>query len=90
MRYRPFGISGKAVSAVSLLLREAPNMTTPQAWWAMVFAASFQVPVVFCCTTTHWAISEPVRLQSHIQLADRAAQQAQRLGMAGQEIGVPA
>ncbi len=39
MRYRPFGISGKAVSAVSLLLREAPNMTTPQAWRAMVFAA---------------------------------------------------
>ena len=40
---------------------------------AMVFAASFQVPVVFFCTNNHWAISEPVRLQSHIQLADRAA-----------------
>ncbi|MDF2049613.1 pyruvate dehydrogenase (acetyl-transferring) E1 component subunit alpha [Arthrobacter sp. Cr_A7] len=39
---------------------------------AMVFAASFQVPVVFFCTNNHWAISEPVRLQSHIQLADRA------------------
>ncbi|VXC64659.1 3-methyl-2-oxobutanoate dehydrogenase subunit alpha [Arthrobacter sp. 9AX] len=40
---------------------------------AMVFAASFQVPVVFFCTNNQWAISEPVRLQSHIQLADRAA-----------------
>jgi 2-oxoisovalerate dehydrogenase E1 component alpha subunit len=40
---------------------------------AMVFAASFHVPVVFFCTNNHWAISEPVRLQSHIQLADRAA-----------------
>ncbi|UEL29779.1 pyruvate dehydrogenase (acetyl-transferring) E1 component subunit alpha [Pseudarthrobacter sp. L1SW] len=40
---------------------------------AMVFAASFQVPVVFFCTNNHWAISEPVRLQSHIHLADRAA-----------------
>lgn len=40
---------------------------------AMVFAASFQVPVVFFCTNNHWAISEPVRLQSHIQLSDRAA-----------------
>ncbi|MFJ5861473.1 pyruvate dehydrogenase (acetyl-transferring) E1 component subunit alpha [Pseudarthrobacter sp. NPDC092439] len=39
---------------------------------AMVFAASYQVPVVFFCTNNHWAISEPVRLQSHIQLADRA------------------
>jgi pyruvate dehydrogenase E1 component alpha subunit len=39
---------------------------------AMVFAASFQVPVVFFCTNNHWAISEPVRLQSHVHLADRA------------------
>lgn len=40
---------------------------------AMVFAASFQAPVVFFCQNNHWAISEPVRLQSHILLADRAA-----------------
>ncbi|WP_285248135.1 pyruvate dehydrogenase (acetyl-transferring) E1 component subunit alpha [Pseudarthrobacter sp. efr-133-R2A-89] len=40
---------------------------------AMVFAASFQAPVVFFCTNNHWAISEPVRLQSHIHLAERAA-----------------
>ena len=39
MRYRPFGASGKAVSAVSLLLREAPNMSNPSAWRALVFAA---------------------------------------------------
>ena len=39
MRYRPFGASGKAVSAISLLLREAPNMTTPQVWRALAFSA---------------------------------------------------
>ena len=39
MRYRPFGATGKAVSALSLLLREAPNMTTPQAWRNVVFGA---------------------------------------------------
>ncbi|MEE2521774.1 pyruvate dehydrogenase (acetyl-transferring) E1 component subunit alpha [Pseudarthrobacter sp. J75] len=39
---------------------------------AMVFAASFQVPVVFFCQNNHWAISEPVSLQSHTRIADRA------------------
>jgi pyruvate dehydrogenase E1 component alpha subunit len=39
---------------------------------AMVFAASYQVPLVFFCQNNHWAISEPVRLQSRVQLADRA------------------
>lgn len=38
---------------------------------AMVFAASFQVPLVFFCQNNHWAISEPVRLQSHVQIVDR-------------------
>jgi 2-oxoisovalerate dehydrogenase E1 component alpha subunit len=38
---------------------------------AMVFAASFQVPLVFFCQNNHWAISEPVRVQSHTQLVDR-------------------
>ncbi|WP_028272143.1 MULTISPECIES: pyruvate dehydrogenase (acetyl-transferring) E1 component subunit alpha [Arthrobacter] len=40
---------------------------------AMVFAASFQSPVIFFCQNNHWAISEPVRLQSHIRIADRAS-----------------
>lgn len=39
MRYRPFGASGKAVSAVSLLLRDAPNMGAPSAWRSLVFSA---------------------------------------------------
>lgn len=39
---------------------------------AMVFAASFQAPVVFFCQNNHWAISEPVGLQSHVPLAGRA------------------
>ena len=37
-----------------------------------MFASSYKAPVVFFCQNNHWAISEPVRLQSHIQLADRA------------------
>lgn len=39
---------------------------------AMIFAASFQVPVVLFCQNNHWAISEPVALQAHRPIADRA------------------
>ncbi|GAA5030210.1 thiamine pyrophosphate-dependent enzyme [Microbacterium fluvii] len=39
---------------------------------AMVFAASFEAPVVFVCTNNQWAISEPVGVQSRFPLADRA------------------
>lgn len=39
---------------------------------AMVFAASFQAPVIFFCQNNHWAISEPVGLQSSVPLAGRA------------------
>lgn len=39
---------------------------------AMVFAASFQAPVVFFCQNNHWAISEPVTLQAHVPIARRA------------------
>jgi len=39
---------------------------------AMVFAASFQAPVVFFCQNNHWAISEPVGVQAHRNIADRA------------------
>jgi 2-oxoisovalerate dehydrogenase E1 component alpha subunit len=38
---------------------------------AMVFAASFQAPVVFFCQNNQWAISEPVWLQSHVPIAQR-------------------
>ncbi|WP_417234531.1 pyruvate dehydrogenase (acetyl-transferring) E1 component subunit alpha [Arthrobacter sp.] len=38
---------------------------------AMVFAASYQAPVVFFCQNNHWAISEPVELQSNTHIADR-------------------
>ena len=40
---------------------------------AMVFAASFQAPVLFVCQNNQWAISEPVTLQTAVPLADRAA-----------------
>ncbi|MFT4258711.1 pyruvate dehydrogenase (acetyl-transferring) E1 component subunit alpha [Microbacterium sp.] len=39
---------------------------------AMVFAASYEVPVVFVCQNNHWAISEPVAVQSQFPIAGRA------------------
>jgi len=39
---------------------------------AMVYAASFHVPVIFFCQNNHWAISEPVGLQATRPIADRA------------------
>ncbi len=46
---------------------------------AFGFAASYVVPVVFFCQNNQWAISEPVRLQSHTSIAQR-----------GQGYGIPA
>ena len=40
---------------------------------ALVFAATYKAPVVFFCQNNHWAISEPVALQSGSSLAGRAA-----------------
>jgi aryl-alcohol dehydrogenase-like predicted oxidoreductase len=37
MRYRPFGTSGKTVSAVSLALRESPHAATAHAWRDLIF-----------------------------------------------------
>ena len=39
---------------------------------AMVFAASFDAPVVFFCQNNQWAISEPVSLQARRAIAERA------------------
>ena len=39
MRYRPFGVSGKAVSAISLLLREPGRPQPPGVWRNLAFAA---------------------------------------------------
>ncbi|WP_309104550.1 pyruvate dehydrogenase (acetyl-transferring) E1 component subunit alpha [Microbacterium sp.] len=39
---------------------------------AMIFASSYQAPVVFVCQNNHWAISEPVSVQSHYPIAGRA------------------
>jgi len=38
---------------------------------AFTFAASWHVPVVFFCQNNQWAISEPVRVQSPVPLAER-------------------
>jgi len=40
---------------------------------AMVFAATFQAPVIFFCQNNQYAISEPVSLQTRVPLADRPA-----------------
>ncbi|HEY8296183.1 MAG TPA: pyruvate dehydrogenase (acetyl-transferring) E1 component subunit alpha [Micrococcaceae bacterium] len=40
---------------------------------AMVFAASYQAPVVFFCQNNHWAISVPFEVQSRIPLVNRAS-----------------
>ncbi|MGV8884767.1 MAG: pyruvate dehydrogenase (acetyl-transferring) E1 component subunit alpha [Microbacteriaceae bacterium] len=39
---------------------------------AMVFAASFNAPVIFFCQNNQWAISEPVGLQAALPIAGRA------------------
>lgn len=39
---------------------------------AMVFASSFQAPVVFVCSNNQWAISEPVAVQAKFPIAGRA------------------
>lgn len=39
MRYRPFGISGKAVSALSLLLRDPGRQQPPGAWRVLTLSA---------------------------------------------------
>ena len=39
---------------------------------AMIFAASFGAPVVFVCQNNHWAISEHVRVQAPLTIAQRA------------------
>ncbi|WP_433661947.1 pyruvate dehydrogenase (acetyl-transferring) E1 component subunit alpha [Nocardia sp. CA-128927] len=39
---------------------------------ALGFAASWSAPVVFLCQNNHWAISEPVRVQSQTPIVRRA------------------
>lgn len=40
---------------------------------AMVFAASYQAPVVFFCQNNYWAISVPFEVQSRVPLVNRAS-----------------
>ncbi|MEU2032114.1 pyruvate dehydrogenase (acetyl-transferring) E1 component subunit alpha [Nocardia amamiensis] len=49
---------------------------------AMGFAASWSAPVVFFCQNNHWAISEPVRVQSATPIAHRA----HGYGMPGEQV----
>ena len=43
---------------------------------ALVFAASYNAPVVFFCQNNQWAISEPNERQTRIPLYQRAAASA--------------
>jgi len=40
---------------------------------AMVFASSYNAPIVFFCQNNQWAISEPIERQSRVPLFQRAA-----------------
>lgn len=40
---------------------------------AFVFATSYQAPIVFFCQNNQWAISEPTKKQSRVNLSQRAA-----------------
>lgn len=39
---------------------------------SMVFASSYNAPVVFFCQNNHWAISVPTNVQTRVPLSDRA------------------
>ncbi|WP_280303834.1 thiamine pyrophosphate-dependent enzyme, partial [Nocardia abscessus] len=45
---------------------------------ALGFAASWSAPVVLFCQNNHWAISEPVRVQSATPIARRARATARK------------
>jgi 2-oxoisovalerate dehydrogenase E1 component alpha subunit len=66
------GIQNDDVDAVVLTYLGDGSMSQGDVSEAMVFAASYQAPVVFFCQNNHWAISAPVTVQSKVQLADRA------------------
>ena len=66
------GIRNDGADAVAVTYFGDGAMSEGDVSEAMVFAASFAAPVVFFCQNNHWAISEPVRVQSRVDLADRA------------------
>ena len=66
------GIKNDGADSVAVAYLGDGAMSEGDVSEAMVFAASFQAPVVFFCQNNHWAISEPVTLQSRVDLADRA------------------
>jgi 2-oxoisovalerate dehydrogenase E1 component alpha subunit len=66
------GIRNDGADAVAVTYFGDGAMSEGDVSEAMVFAASFSAPVVFFCQNNQWAISEPVRVQSTVELADRA------------------
>ncbi|GAA2556820.1 pyruvate dehydrogenase E1 component alpha subunit [Neomicrococcus aestuarii] len=64
------GMDGEEAAAVSFFGDGATSQGDVNE--AMVFAATYHAPAVFFCQNNHWAISEPVGLQSQTHIADRA------------------
>lgn len=64
------GMDGAEAAAVSFFGDGATSQGDVNE--AMVFAATYNAPVVFFCQNNHWAISEPVGLQSQTHIAERA------------------
>ena len=67
------GIQNDGSDAVAVAYFGDGAMSEGDVSEAMIFAATYQAPVVFFCQNNQYAISEPVTLQSTIPLADRPA-----------------
>lgn len=65
------GLTWDGSDAVAMTYLGDGAMSKGEVAEAMVFAASFQAPVVFFVQNNQWAISEPVALQTRVSLAER-------------------
>ena len=67
------GIQNDGSDAVAVAYFGDGAMSEGDVSEAMVFASTFQAPVVFFCQNNQYAISEPVAVQTRVPLADRPA-----------------
>jgi pyruvate dehydrogenase E1 component alpha subunit len=67
------GIQADGADSVAIAYFGDGAMSEGDVSEAMIFAATYQAPVVFFCQNNQFAISEPVTLQSTVPLADRPA-----------------
>lgn len=66
------GLTGKGAEEAVLAFFGDGASSEGDVHESMVFASSFQAPVVFICQNNHWAISVPSKVQSRVPLAERA------------------